>query len=337
MPRVDGSPVRPKTETPIPQQHQTDPNEPFDPMAFLGLTALDESTSHTKVMLFGDPGTGKTSCAAFVANLPGDGITVIVDIEGGVKKDSLKRLGVDTSKVLIWPDREKGEEVTYDSLETLLYRLRSTLQRQPGSIKATVFDSSTELAAGLLMEITTYAYEKDLNLPEAQKAKRAAEGKKLRESKYETQIQDYGTLTNQGRTLFRGFRDLGCHLVITALEKNDAEGENGTKQVGPELPNKLSSSVRGYVDMVLRLTSETVNTGPGEQETLITAETKPSLTRQCKDRDGFLPTILLTPTFTRIRAYATGELTEGDDPEIKRHADVKAKAAAFKASKRTRA
>jgi hypothetical protein len=199
-----------------------------------------------------------------------------------------------------------------------------------------VFDSSTELSAGLLMEITTYAYEKDLDLPEAAKAKRLAEGKKLRESKYETQIQDYGTLTNQGRTLFRGFRDLGCHLVITALEKSDAEGENGTKQIGPELPNKLSASVRGYVDMVLRLTSETVQTGPSEQVTLIQAETKPSLTKQCKDRDGVLPVTLLTPTMERIHGYVTGEINEATDPEVQRHADIRAKAAAFKAAKRQR-
>jgi RecA/RadA recombinase len=306
-------------------------------MAFLGLTALDDSTTHHRVLLFGQPGTGKTSCAAFVANLPGDGLTVFVDIEGGVKKDALKRLGVDTSKVVIWPDREKGEEVSYDTLESLLYRLRSTLQRQPGAIKAVSFDSSTELGASLLLDITTYAYEKDLDLPEAVKAKKLAEGKQLRDSKHTTQIQDYGTLTNQGRTIFRGFRDLGCHLVITALEKDDAESENGTKATGPELPNKLSASVRGYVDMVLRLTSETVQTGPNEQETLIQAETKPSNTRQCKDRDGFLPTVMLTPTLTRIHDYVNGKITEATDPEIKRHAEVRAKAAAYKASKRQRA
>lgn len=335
MPRVNGAPV-PKTESPIPAQHQADPNAPFDPMEFLGLTALDDSTSHHRVMMFGQAGTGKTSSAAFVANLPGDGITVFVDIEGGVKKDALKRLGVNTEKVLIWPDREKGEEVTYDSLETLLYRLRHTLQRQPGSIKAVSFDSSTELGASMLLDITTYAYEKDQALPEVVKAKKEAEGKQLRDSKHSTQIQDYGTLTNQGRTIFRGFRDLGCHLVITALEKDDAEGDNGTKAIGPELPNKLSASVRGYVDMVLRLTAETVQTGPASHETLIQAETKLSNTRLCKDRDGFLPAVLLTPTMERIHAYVTGALTEDKDPEIKRHADVRAKAAAYKASKRTR-
>jgi hypothetical protein len=89
--------------------------------------------------------------------------------------------------------------------------------------------------------------------------------------------------------------------------------------------------------MVLRLTSETVQTGPNEQETLIQAETKPSNTRQCKDRDGFLPTVMLTPTLTRIHDYVNGKITEATDPEIKRHAEVRAKAAAYKASKRQRA
>jgi RecA/RadA recombinase len=305
-------------------------------MAFLGLTALDDSSEFTRLMLFGQPSSGKTTCAAFLANLPGDGLTVFVDIEGGIKKDALRRQGVDTSKVVIWPDREKGEEVTYDSLEKLLYRLRSTLQRQPGAIKGTVFDSSTELGATLLLEITTWAFEKDQALPQVQKDKKLAEGKKLRESKHETQIQDYGTLTNQGRTIFRGFRDLGCHLVITALEKDDAEGENGAKAIGPELPNKLSASVRGYVDMVLRLTAETVKTGPNEHVTLVKADTKLSLTKLCKDRDGVLPMELLNPTFDRIRAYATGELTEETDPEIIRHQEIRNKAAAFRAARKQR-
>jgi hypothetical protein len=305
-------------------------------MEFLGLTSLEETTEFIRAMLYGQPGTGKTTAAAFVANLPGDGLTVFVDVEGGIKKEALKRLGVDTSKVVIWPDREKGEEVTYDSIEKLLFRLRSTLQRQPGSIKATVFDSSTELGATLLLEITTYAYEKDQNLPEAAKIKKLAEGKQLRDSKHSTQIQDYGTLTNQGRTVFRGFRDLGCHLVITALEKDDAENEQGGKSVGPELPNKLSASVRGYVDLVLRLTAETLKTGPAEQVTLISAETKQSLTKQCKDRDGVLPMTLLTPTLDRIHKYVKGELTEATDPEAKRHQEVRAKAEAFRASRKQR-
>jgi hypothetical protein len=335
MPRVDGAPKPPqKAEAPIPQQHQPDPNEPFDPMAFLGLTSLDDTSEFLRVMLFGQPSSGKTSSAAFVANLPGDGLTVFIDVEGGLKKDALKRLGVDTSKVVIWPDREKGEEVSYASVEALIFRLRSTLQRQPGAIKAVSFDSSTEGAATLLLEITTYAYEKDLNLPEAAKLKKIADGKQLRESKHATQIQDYGTLTNQGRTLFRALRDLGCHLVITALEKDDAEGEGGTKAIGPELPNKLSASVRGYVDMVLRLTAETVKTGAAEQETLITAETKLTNTRLCKDRDGVLPMTLLTPTMERIHAYVTGELTEETDPEIARHAAIRQQAEQYRSSRR---
>lgn len=335
MPRVSGTPV-PKTETKIPEQHQPDPAAPFDPMEFLGLTSLDDTSDFIRAMLYGQPGTGKTTSAAFVANLPGEGLTVFIDVEGGIKKEALKRLGVDTSKVVIWPDREKGEEVTYDNLEKLLFRLRSTLQRQPGSIKAVGFDSSTEVGATLLLEITTYAFEKDQNLPEAAKAKKQAEGKQLRDSKHSTQIQDYGTLTNQGRTLFRSFRDLGCHLVITALEKDDAENEQGGKSVGPELPNKLSASVRGYVDLVLRLTAETLKTGPTEQITLISAETKQSLTRQCKDRDGVLPMTLLTPTLDRIHAYVKGEMTEDTDPEVKRHRDVRAKAEALRLSRKQR-
>lgn len=321
LPNTAGAPKPPAPGSPA---LTVAPSGPFDPMEALGLVALEEASEFTNALFFGDAGTGKTSCMAFLANLPGDGLTVIINAEGGLKKQALKNLGVDTSKVVIFPDREKGEEITYESLETLLYRLRAMLQRSPGCIKGVGFDSATDLCAGLLGDITAYAYQKDQDLPQILKDKRAADGKKLRESPHETQLQDYGLLTNQARTIFRGFRDLGCHFVVTALEKDDAQNENGTKAIGPELPNKISSSLRGYVDLVLRFTAETVKTGPATQETLVVAKTKALLTQQCKDRLGVLPFELVNPTFERIHGYVTGELTVETDPEIERYRQVRA-------------
>jgi hypothetical protein len=60
------------------------------------------------------------------------------------------------------------------------------------------------------------------------------------------------------------------------------------------------------------------------------------LTKQCKDRDGVLPVTLLTPTMERIHGYVTGKINGATDPEVQRHADIRAKAAAFKAAKRQR-
>lgn len=333
MPRVTGSKPAPSAPPATPAALLAAPpvdDGPYDPMTALGLTPLEEANEYTNAMYFGDAGSGKTTAMAFLANLPGDGMTVIINAEGGIKKAALKALGVDTSRVMLWPDRDKGEVITYASLETLLFRLRDALRRQPGSIKGVGFDSGTELVATLMLEITTYAYNKEQALPQIQKDKKIAEGKALRENVHSTQLQDYGMLTNQGRTLLRSFRDLGCHFVITALEKDDAVNEVGAKAaIGPELPNKLSASVRGYMDLVLRLTAETVKTGPTAQETMIKAETKQSLTRQCKDRDGLLPFELLNPTFDRVRAYVTGELTEDTDPEIAHFREIRAEAAKY--------
>jgi hypothetical protein len=88
------------------------------------------------------------------------------------------------------------------------------------------------------------------------------------------------------------------------------------------------------VDLSLRLTSETIKTGPFQQETLVSAETKLSLTRLCKDRDGVLPMELLNPTFDRIRAYVTGEMTEATDPEIARHQKIRETAEKYRLSRK---
>lgn len=306
-----------------------------DPLAGLGFTPLDEASEFTNALFFGEPGTGKTTAAAFAANLPGDGITVFVNAESGLKKAALKALGVDTSKIVIFPDPEKGEKLDYNSLENLLYRLSNALRVRPGCVKVTSFDSLTEVTTKLMEEITARAYEKDQNMSEIAKARRLADGKKLRENKFETQLQDYGLMTSQVRSLIRSFRDLPCHFVATALQKDDVLSDGGVKQIGPEMSPKLSVSVRGYFDLVFQLEAETLVTGPKEQTTLVTANTKTTLRLQAKDRLGMFPITLPTPTFDRIVSYVRGEITAADDPEFARHRAVRVKADAYHASRKS--
>lgn len=336
MPRASGPTAAPAADpTTLPEL--TSDATPDDILSALGFTSLDEAGEFTNALLFGQSGSGKTTAAAFAANLPGDGITVFINAESGLKKAALRRLGVDTSKIMIWPDREKGETFTFDSLERLLFRLAHALRVRPGSIKVVSFDSLTEGSVSLMEEITTRAFDKDNNLSDAQKQRRIAMDKKMRESRFETQLQDFGMMTSQGRTLVRGFRDLPCHFVATALERDDAVSDDGlVKQIGPELTPKLSTSVRSYVDVVFRLSAETLKTGPTTQETLITAETQTSLRLQTKDRLGVFPVQMMSPTFDRIHRYTQEDLTEDTDPEIARHREIRDRAEQFKATRRAR-
>lgn len=306
-----------------------------DPMEALGFTTLEASEEFTKALLFGMPGSGKTTAAAFAAMIPGPGLTVFINAESGLKKTALKRLGVDTSKIVIWPDATKGEELTYDGLEKLLFRLSHLLRNDPQSVKVVSFDSLTEVVNKLMEQITTRAYEKDQSLTDSQKRRREADNKRLRESKFETQLQDYGLMTTQIRTLMRSFRDLPTHFVATALLRSDLPGEDGIKQTGPEMTPKLSESVRGYFDLVLHFRAETLPVSSTEQETLITADTKTTLRLQAKDRLGVLPVELPNPTFDRIHAYAQGTLTPETDPEFERFDAIRAASQAYKDARKS--
>lgn len=280
--------------------------------------SLDETEDFLKALFYGIEGTGKTSAAAFMANLPGDGDVIVINAEAGFKKGALRALGVNTSRLKIWTPPGDGV-MSYDKLERLYYRTSARLRENPGCVTGIIMDSGTEIANKLLEQAATYWYERD-----QRNYKKADEDK--RDSPEINEIQDYGLLTNQFRKLMRKFRDLPCHFAVTALEtEGKAEGEFAAKHAAPEFPPKLRVSVLGYVDVAVRLKSETLALDGETDVTLITATTKPGRLVRAKDRLGVLPRTLAEPRFDRLMDFVNGEVTIMDDPkrtEYARHRET---------------
>jgi hypothetical protein len=289
--------------------------------------SLEEAEEFLKVLYFGTEGTGKTTAAAFMANLPGDGDVIVINAEAGFKKGPLKRLGVRTDLLKIW--NPPGGIMTYESLERLYFRTAARLREDPASVKGVIMDSGTEIANKILEQASWTMYER-----EQRNTRKAEEDKRY--SPEVTELQDYGLLTSQMRKLIRKFRDLPTNFAMTALE-TEAQGEgefsHSKKQAGPEFTPKLRTSILGYMDMALRLTSETLPVGEYESETLISARTKPSALVRAKDRDGILPRDLPEPRFDRLHEYLTGETVAADDEVFKLYAQAREKAAAYREEK----
>ena len=74
-------------------------------------------------------------------------------------------------------------------------------------------------------------------------------------------LEDYGKCTAKLKRLFRQFRDLPYHVVVTALAKRempDAGGKRGVDPllVYPDFTQKLAFSVMGYFDFVWYLNQD---------------------------------------------------------------------------------
>lgn len=312
-----------RTATPPASTKTSPPTRDADEFGFV---ALDDTIDYLNVLAYGREGTAKTTGAAFAANCVPKGSkarVLVVNAEGGLKKVALQRRGVDTTKLVVWPDPESGVKITAKTLERLHDRLLSDLTNDPESWYAVVFDSITDIHQALRKQATDKRVQKlyadskvDNNLIDEDFVDR----------------DDYGVMTNQLRDLLRDIRDLPCHVVFTALERVDDK----TSMLGPAVTPALATDLLGYVDiaMYMRATLHATGEDDGEELAEFRALTRPGKATRAKDRFDLLPRVLATPTFDRILGYVRGELDESTDPiqaayVVRREAEAKAKADAL--------
>lgn len=272
---------------------------------------VDDTIDFTNTLLYGREGSGKTTAAARLANravdLPaGKGRVLIINAEGGVKKRPLQNRGVDTTRVVLWPDPKKHERVTHASLDKIHRRVKADLERDPESWLGVVFDSATEIHMALLDTV---------------QQKRVAavkrQGKDVDEDFVD--IADYGTMSKLFRDILRKFRDLPCHFVITALERRDVDKDTGKPQYGPAVTPGLQSDLLGYVDFVLMCKA-------GDEDGPFRALTQANSRYRAKDRFDVLPRVMVDPFIDRVVAYVDGTLDRDNDPEQARMPAKAAKA-----------
>ena len=274
----------------------SEPQPPLeDPTDDLGFYALDESTDEINALYYGREGTGKTTDVAFMANVPGVSRILIVNAEAGTKAVALRKRGVDTSKIVMWPP--KGQPITKERLDALHRRLLSDLLDDPQSWGGVIWDSITEIAGVLLVQATDRRQDNLRRLN-----RNFDEG---------TEAEDYGTLNDWMRKTLRKFRDLPCHFAATALERDDEK----TNTVGPELTPGVAKAVLGMVDFVLYCRADVQVAGEAEEDhgSEFRALTRASSRFRAKDRFDVTPRALADPNFLRLYGYVSGDLDEASD------------------------
>lgn len=306
MPRTAPSAAKPAAKKaakkqPAPEQEETSDGQWFVP--------LEETVDYLNLLYYGREGGGKTSNLARMANaadalgVPKDkGKILVVNAEGGLKVRALKRRGVNTDRIVVWPDPKRHQRATHQGLDEIFRNIRADLIKDPESWFGVGFDSVSEIHVAILDSV------------QAKRVKRVQDSGKEADPDF-VDIADYGTMSKLFRDILRKFRDLPCHFVCTALERRDIDKDTGKPQYGPAVTPGLQSDLLGYVDFVLMCKAE-------DEDGPYRALTRANSRYRAKDRFDVLPKVMVEPFFDRVMGYVLGEMDMEDpstDPEQARY------------------
>lgn len=301
MPKADGAvakkaPAKKAVAKPAPVDENDDLTDDW-------FAPVDDVVDYTNTLLYGREGSGKTTAASRLANLfsslpAGKGKVLVINAEGGLKKKPLQNRGVDTSRVVLWPDPKKHQRVTHQSLDQIHRKVKADLEADPESWGGVVFDSATEIHMALLDHVQ-------------QKRVRNIQNRGQDVDPDFVDIADYGTMSKLFRDILRKFRDLPCHFVVTALERRDVDKDTGKPQYGPAVTPGLQSDLLGYVDFVLMCKA-------GDEDGPFRALAQANSRYRAKDRFDVLPRVMVDPYLDRVIQYVAGDIDRDTDPEQSR-------------------
>lgn len=248
------------------------------------------------MLMYGKEGSAKTTGALRLSRL---GKIVLINAEGGAKTLPLRTQGVVLENIETWPKGGDVDHITFDSIEEEVFiPLKIALENDPDSYVGVVIDSFSELSRRLVDKAADAGRQAEI-----------AKGKTPR-GQFTIDLDDWGTMTTMMRLILRRFRDLGIHLIITALERRDIDKNTSAVTYGPAVGPAIGGDTMGMVDVVVWTQLEQI--GPDGVE-FYTGTTRARELHRAKDRFGVLPARMIEPSADRVLAYISGELTKQTD------------------------
>ena len=239
----------------------------------LEVTTVADKLTYINLLLYGDPGVGKTVLAASADAVPEMRPVIFIDVEGGTFSVREKYPDVKVVRVQTWNDMQSAYDALYSG---------------DHDYKTVVLDSITEIQKFSMYNIMEFLVKKepdrDPDIPS---------------------MREWGKNIEQIRKLVRAFRDLPMHTVVTALAKTDKDTKTGAMKTTPSLSGKLANEVAAFLDIVGYQYTKVMD--DELRRFLLTATTDSQV---AKDRSGLLPGVIENPTMSSIYDYAFGKVTE---------------------------
>ena len=245
-------------------------------IAGLPILHAREAIDHTNYLIYGDPGSGKTTLAASASIVETMTPVLLIDVEGGTK--SIRKLYPDIDIIRVKTIYDRGGRVKKSAWDQLndIYE-HAKLKGEYGTY---IIDSLSEVywinMADWMVEVLLEHPERDADIP-AQK--------------------DYLKAGSRTKKMVRQYRDLDANVIFTALKATITNDSGGLVNYTPALPGKLAYEIAAFVDEVFYLYTKTE-----KEETKRVILTENANKYLAKDRSDNLPRTVDRPTMAGLSA-----------------------------------
>jgi phage nucleotide-binding protein len=234
----------------------------------LNVKTPEEAVPFLNLLVYGEPGAGKTWLAGTALDSPLTSPVLLLDVEGGTV--TLRhRKNLDVIQVRTMKEVEQVQNELFKATEpyysTVIIDSLSELQK-------------LDMRTVQEMEKNRTPDKVDIDIPS---------------------MRAWGKNGERMRRLIRAYKDLPIHVIATCLLATDFDEANGVNNYYPMLPGKLRGEVPGYFDVVGYLKAEEQRV---DGKVVVTRMLQTTKTRRvvAKDRTSALPDIINNPTIPEM-------------------------------------